>query len=119
MSKLDTKPIWVVWQNTDLTEGRGYLVPIHVCESETTAYRMAKGKGVQGSDAEVSFGEAVKHMGHWCAPVQVIKPTAKDVEGDARKASAREADRRRYEALERARQAGLSEDDIAVLGGKP
>lgn len=116
---VETKPVWVVWQNTDLTEGRGYLVPIHVCESETTAYRLAKGKGVQGSDAEVSFGEAVKHMGHWCAPVQVIKPTAKDIDADARKAAAREADRRKHEALERARLAGLSEEDIQALMGAP
>ena len=37
----DTKDVWVVYTNTDLTEGRGYQYPIHVCGSPATAERMA------------------------------------------------------------------------------
>lgn len=119
MTEHETKPVWVVWVNTDLTEGRGYQIPIHVCASEATAYRLAKGKGVMGGDADVLSAEAISHKGHWCAPVQIIKPSQQDLEADARREAARAADRRRGEALERARQAGLSEEDIAVLGAKP
>jgi len=117
MSEPKTKPIWVVWQNTDLAEGRGYQVPIMVCESESTAHRLAKGKGVQGSDAGVSSFEAINHKGMWCAPVLIHQPTTEDRNTDRKREQARLADQRRHEALQRAREAGLSEEDIAVLGG--
>ncbi|MFK0939836.1 hypothetical protein ACIUXF_07545 [Pseudomonas aeruginosa] len=117
MKELETQPVWIAWANTDLTEGRGHLEPLCVCSSEATALRLAKGKDVQGSDARVSQHEAIWHRNHWCAPVVIIKPSQLDLEVDAKREAARAADKRRAEALERARQAGLSEEDIAVLGG--
>ncbi|HHO0758299.1 TPA: hypothetical protein ACRTNY_001360 [Aeromonas hydrophila] len=56
----DTKEVWVVYTNSDLTEGRGHQYPIHVCGSASTAARMATRKGVQGSDANVSKEIAVR-----------------------------------------------------------
>ncbi len=117
MSK--TKPVWVVWTNDDLTEGRGDEFPLFVCESETTAIRMSKKQGVQGSDARVERFDAVLHESRWCAPVRIYRPTEKDREADIRIEQARIAEQRRQEALDRARKAGLSEDDIKILGGKP
>jgi hypothetical protein len=40
----------VVWCNSDLTEGRGYEFPMFVCESQVTALRLGRKRGVQGTD---------------------------------------------------------------------
>lgn len=114
-----TKPVWIVWTNTDLTEGRGGEYPLYVCESETTANRMSKKRGVQGSDARVERFDAVLFANRWCAPVQIQQPTIEDREADKRVEQARIADQRLHEALQRAREAGLSEEDIAILGRAP
>ena len=69
----DTKEVWVVYTNTDLTEGRGHQYPIHVCGSASTAARMATRKGVQGSDANVSKEIAVKVRGSWLAAKRLAR----------------------------------------------
>jgi hypothetical protein len=45
--------IYVVFTNTDLTEGRGIQVPIAWSRNKYTAQRLAKGSGVQGSNADL------------------------------------------------------------------
>ena len=115
--KENRKPVWVVLANTDLTEGKGCLRPLWVCESETTARRMAKGRCVQGSDGRVMQFEAERIDGYWHAPVYIQSPTTDDLKNDERIAKARRADQLKHEALGRARAAGLSEEDIAILGG--
>jgi len=117
MTEHETKPVWIAWINTDLTEGRGHEVPCCVCSSESTAMRLGKGRNVMGSDARITQHEAIRHQNSWCAPVEIITPSQKDLEADTRREIARAADRLRAEALERARQAGLSEADIKALGG--
>lgn len=106
----DVKDVWVVETNTDLTEGRGYQYPIHVCESPATAARMAYKKGVMGSDASVHKATAVKVRGSWLAPVEIVKANDKDRQLDERNAMCQRA-------LEKAKAAGLSDDDIKLLGG--
>jgi len=90
-------------------------VPIAVCELEATAIRLARGQYVQGSDGPVRPAELVQIDGTWYAPlsaVQIIKPTPQDQRAqaahDARKA-----------ALDKAKQAGLTADDLAALRGEP
>lgn len=53
MSISNKKTVWVAYTNTDCTEGRGYDIPIAVCELEVTARRLARGRHVQGSDGPV------------------------------------------------------------------
>lgn len=74
----ETKAVFVVWTNTDLTEGRGGQVPIAICETEATAKRLAKGKGLMGSNADVKEFEAIKYKNSWCGPFQIILATADD-----------------------------------------
>ena len=109
----DTKEVWVVYTNTDLTEGRGYQYPIHVCGSPATAERMAERmairKGVQGSDANVSKEIAVKVRGSWLAPVSIIEPNDADRRADALNAE-------RLRVMDKARAAGLTDDEIRMLG---
>ena len=51
--------VWNVWANSDLTEGRGHVVIIGTFDSEIAAKHFAKGKNVQGTDAEVRIGRAI------------------------------------------------------------
>ncbi len=103
-----TKQVWVVYQNTDLTEGRGREVPIYVCESKSTAQRLSRKQGVMGSDAAVSQCEAVMHKGRWCAPVEILSASKADVEADrsAEKLAA---------LVERAKALGMTIDDLKLL----
>ena len=105
----DTKDVWVVYTNTDLTEGRGYQYPIHFCGSPATAARMAIRKGVQGSDAHVHKEIAVKVRGSWLAPVDIIEPNDADRRADALNAE-------RLRVMDKARAAGLTDDEIRMLG---
>lgn len=105
----DTKEVWVVYTNIDLTEGRGYQYPIHVCGSPATAARMAIRKGVQGSDAHVHKEIAVKVRGSWLAPVSIIEPNDADRRADALNAE-------RLRVMDKARAAGLTDDEIRMLG---
>lgn len=105
----DTKEVWVVYTNTDLNEGRGHEYPIHVCGSASTAARMATRKGVQGSDAHVSKEIAVKVRGGWLAPVSIIEPNDADRRADALNVE-------RLRVMDKARAAGLTDDEIRMLG---
>ncbi|RMH97298.1 hypothetical protein [Stutzerimonas nitrititolerans] len=107
----ETKTIYVVWTNTDLTEGRGHQVPIAYADSVATAARLAKNRGVMGSDADCRRFEAVKHGGHWCAPVSIEPPSEDDKLRD-------EANARKAAALAKARQLGLTDDDLEALQAK-
>lgn len=106
------KDVWIVETNTDLTEGRGYNYPIHVCESEATAIRLSKRKYIQGSDAPIHKGIAVCiDGGSWLAPCNIEVSTNEDDRNqqliDARK-----------QAIQKAKSAGLTDDDIALIASK-
>lgn len=108
----DRKKIFVPFTNTDLTEGRGYAVPLHVCTVEATARRTGAKKSVQGSDCEVRTFDMVRIGDQWYVPrgaVRFVEPEAADI--DAQKA----VDGRR-EAIEKAKASGLTDDDLKNLG---
>ena len=105
-----SKAVWVVYTNTDCMEGRGYDFPLFVCESEAAAMRLAKRRYVQGSDAPVKECVAVMVNGSWLAPVMIEASTVED----DRKQVAINA---RRDVLKKAREAGLTDDDLALLGG--
>lgn len=109
----ETRPIYVAYTNTDCTEGRGYDVPVAVCEIEATATRLARKAYVQGSDGPVRQLELVKINGCWYAPlaaVNIIKPAKEDMAAQSK------MDARRV-ALDKARASGLTIEDIQALGG--
>jgi hypothetical protein len=112
MTEIKTKPVFVVWTNTDLTEGRGYQIPIHVCEHEATARRLCKGRGVQGSDATVQECEAVWHKSGWAVPGQIIAPTKDDLEKQVRL-------NENKHLLDRFLAAGFTNEEIKRLKGMP
>jgi hypothetical protein len=102
------KVVFVAWTNTDLTEGRGAQYPFAVCESRATALRLGAKKSVQGTDCHVSAETAIKQGARWLIPGRIHPATDEDRRAD-------EAATARAAALEKARAAGLSEQDIADL----
>lgn len=109
--KNNDSTVWVVISNSDLTEGRGSDVPIAVCDIEATGLRLAKKKGVMGSDAEVrrvkvAVIDGIMHIPLWC--VGVHYPTSYDIVEQERIDSSRAA-------YEKALAAGLTEDEINAL----
>jgi hypothetical protein len=78
MSKVtDRKDIWLVYSNTDLTEGKGRVFVEYVCESEATARRKAKQNYIQGTDSPVSKGEAYRIYGVWYYPSVKVETTTR------------------------------------------
>ena len=108
-----SKFAFVAYTNTDCTEGRGYDIPIAVCESETTAIRLAKGRYVQGANGPVRKVEVIEVDGKFFYPASVVKltpPTKEDLAQDVQMEAKRVA-------IEKARAAGLTEEDILLLKG--
>lgn len=113
MTEEDTRTYWSVVTNTDLTEGRGYPISIGICSLEATAFRLARGKGVMGSDAEVLPTRAIKVNGIWYLPVfgvPMISSSAED------KAAQKALDAKR-DAIKKAEAAGLTAEDIQAIKG--
>jgi hypothetical protein len=108
MSDFEQKTVWVAWTNTDLTEGKGFRVPLVACELRSTAVRMGKKGSVMGSDCEVTEETALKRQGTWLVPGRIYPATRLDRE--LQKAADDKA-----AALQRAKQAGLSDDDLRLL----
>ncbi|MES9841194.1 MAG: hypothetical protein ABW134_11630 [Candidatus Thiodiazotropha endolucinida] len=105
----ESKEVWVAWTNTDCTEGRGNQIPKVVCETEATALRLGKKGYVQGSDCPVSKAMAVKINNQWLVPGRVEMESRED------RAIQERIDKKRA-AIEKAKAAGLSEDDLKLLG---
>lgn len=106
--------IWAVYSNSDLTEGRGRQYVKHFCVSQATALRLAKGGYVQGSDCPVRAVDVLELDGKRVLPTSLLnieQPTKADEVEEAR-LTARQA------AMNKAKQAGLSDEEIALLGGR-
>lgn len=106
------RTVYVAYTNTDCTEGRGSDIPIAVCAIEATATRLARNRYVQGSNGPVRKMELVNIDGQWYAPGQcytIIEPTQEDI------AAQKFIDTKRA-AIEKAKAAGLTDDDMRALG---
>ncbi len=108
MTIQDTKKVWAVWTNTDLTEGRGHLIPKAVCETEATAIRMGKKGGVQGSNCLVTEVTAVMMNNCWLVPGRIYPPAIEDKKAQILIDKTREV-------IKKAKENGLSEDDLKTL----
>lgn len=104
----ETKDAWAVVVNTDLTEGRGRDYVKHICEVEATAERLASGANVQGTDGTIVRVKLEKRGSAWFGPVRIELPTDNDQRRQAL------MDTRRA-VVDRARDLGLTEDEISVL----
>jgi hypothetical protein len=88
MEVIKEEPIYAVFTNTDLTEGRGTEYCFALATNEITALRLAKGKYVQGTDARVKeckrlFLKVDDGYGEWYAPsLFVHKPSDEDIQNE-------------------------------------
>lgn len=113
-----TMTAYVAWTNTDLTEGKGRGVPLAICKTEATARRLGRKQNVQGCDCEVTpillyrlpTGNSWPPI-HWYGPIYLRYPSKEDEAEQARLD-------KRAAAIERAKAAGLSEHDLAILMGE-
>ena len=113
MEKLETKEAYVVWTNTDLTEGRGIEYPMAICEEKATAIRLGRRNYVQGSNCTITketiFRIAKKPYGsRWYGPARLIFPTAEDTKIQKRIDKAEKA-------VKKAIECGLTEEEIKAL----
>lgn len=107
----DSKSIWIVSVNSDLTEGRGHNVIKANCELEATARRIAKGADVQGSNGRVDPGFAYKIRNCWYVRGTPTTPSRNDIKQEGQLKAL-------HEARQKARDAGLTDDEIRLLGMK-
>ena len=107
---MKTKTGYVVWSNTDLNEGRGYEVPVHICECYSTAIRLSSKIGVQGSDGRITTVKLTldDESNRWYGPVNIQQATAADLVAEKTRAT-------RQAIIDKAHAAGLSDNDIDAL----
>lgn len=104
----DVETVWIVWGNTDLTEGRGDGYPLHLCERKSTAIRLSKKAYVQGTDAPVEEGKIYCIKGRWYGVTSTVIPTREDIELEKERIE-------REGIIEKAKQLGLSDVEIEKL----
>ena len=99
---------YVVYGNTDLTEGKGTRYPRHVCRVMATAVRLSKGTYVQGSDAPIEKAKIWRIGGIWQGPIMLIEPSHSDLEIPKQFDKVKEVEKLALEL-------GLTREDIAIL----
>lgn len=118
---IETEYCYVAWSNTDCTEGRGYEYPIAVSWNEETAKRVGKGRYVMGSDCRVTKEVALKVSDgsitgkRWLAPVRFENETEADRQAQAKKFLEESRKKKREEAIKKAKDLGLSDEDLKAL----
>lgn len=112
----NTKDVFVVWTNTDLTEGRGAEYAYAICRLEATAKRHAKGNYVMGTDCNITKEKMYRIGKRWYFPGGYEDlGTDEDKREEDRLVKEREAKMRREKVLDKARALGLTDEDIATL----
>lgn len=106
----EIKDVWVVWSNTDLTEGRGHNYPKYICESFETAKRLGHGRYVQGLNCPVYQGKGYKIYNEWYYLNSIERESKEDVDLRIKR-------EKKEEVLSKAKNAGLSDEDLKVLSG--
>lgn len=105
------KDVWVVWSNTDLTEGRGHYYPKYICESLETAKRLGRGNYVQGTNCPMHQSKGYKINNEWYYLNSLNRESKED-------ADLRIKREKKEEVLSKAKEAGLSDEDLKVLSGE-
>ena len=119
---IETKKLYVVVTNSDLTEGKGYEYPLAVCESPITANRLGKGKYVQGSDCDIKEITMINISSNpypqWYVErkaVNIIEMNQEDKDVETLEKMKAE----HHSAVEKAKALGLSENEILAIRYNP
>lgn len=110
---------YVVWRNTDLTEGRGSRYPFAVCRLEATAERLAHKNDVQGTNCKITeepvYGVAGGLRGTILGPITINHGTKEDALKEEEKQKQRKQKEKRDAVIAKAERLGLTQDDIEIL----
>lgn len=109
--------VWGVWNNTDLSEGRGRMYVQYVCDCKATALRLAKRAGIQGCDADVIPLKGYLIKNNWYYRCSPILPSNEDKLQEKKIKEEAELKERQEKVLLKAVQLGLSEQEIEILRG--
>lgn len=107
--------VFVVWTNTDLTEGRGGEYPLCVCRLEATAKRRAKGNYVMGTDCSITKEKAYLIDNKWYMLGGIDNGNDEDIKVEKELAAERELKIKIDAAIAKAKEAGLNDADIELL----
>lgn len=116
--KKEKETAYVVWTNSDLTEGRGQHEVLAITEYESTAARIAKSNYVQGTVSNycpVEEVEIFKHNGKYYGPISFMMPTKEDEEKEIELKKEKELKEKQETILSKAKELGLSEEEILIL----
>jgi len=107
---METREVFAVMSNTDLTEGRGNQYVKAYCETSATAKRIGRKGYFQGGDCPIYTKTLFKPDGEtqWHGPVKIEAPTDAD-----RKVQVKIDEQNT--ALEKARASGLSDEEIKLI----
>ena len=112
---MEHKKIYLVYVNSDLTEGRGMQYPKYACEKRATAVRLSEKADVQGTNGKVFTFNSPKIDGQFLAPYLLIRPTKED-ELSQKKLDEEEKKRKEKEAvLEKLKSLGVTDEEIEAL----
>lgn len=111
------RTVYAVWTNTDLTEGRGREYVQYLCEKRATALRKAKKNYVMGSDSRVTEVKLFNSGSGWYGPVNVLDPSCEDLAAEIKLEAEMKAQQAKEAAIVKAKDLGLTEDDIKALRG--
>lgn len=110
--------VYIVMNNTDLTEGRGDEYVFAVCSNETTAKRIGKENYIQGTDCPIFKYEMPTISGQPYLPfkyVRVTLATSEDLAEEYRLAKLKMRHEFREKTLEKAKALGLTLDEIKII----
>lgn len=103
--------LWATIGNTDNTEGKGREVVKSLSLTRSTAKRLGRKGYVQGGDCPIQKVPVLHHEGQayislsW---INIIQPDDEDKRNETRRVLLEET-------IEKARERGMSEEDIAIL----
>lgn len=113
---------YVVWTNSDLTEGRGAEYPLAICKTLSTAKRLAKGKYVQGTDCSITettlYRIRSEQHGYdnWFGPITLVEPSKEDLEKERVIKEQEEKRERLNTIIKKVRESlCLTDEEIKVL----
>jgi hypothetical protein len=106
----ESKHIYRVVTSDDLTEGRGKVLTLALTET-ATAKRLGHREYVQGSNCPIEKVELLHHNGKWYVPLNVV-PVAKPSKEDDKEQMKMD---NIAAATEKAKESGLTDEDIRML----
>lgn len=112
---LKSKTVWIVWNNTDGTEGRGIQYPLHVCETEAVAKRLSKGKYVMGSDCPITEFESPLISHTYLAPYFLQRPNKEDIKRQEKIDKENEHKNKVKALIDKMTEKGFSDEEIHLL----